>query len=77
MLNKEGACNSTMDLIRDGAVRTEHNDLIQAVSILEKFDCNNTATYLFFESDGYAETCTALISKESRGTLTDNLSPSI
>ena len=73
MLNIEGVCNSTIDLIRDAAVSTEHNDVIQAVSILERFDCNNVSTYRFFESDGYAETCTALISNRSRGTPTDNL----
>ena len=77
MLNKEGACNSTIDIIRVAAVSTEHNDLIQAVSILERFDCNNASTYHFIESDGYAETCTALVSKDSRGTPTDNLSLSL
>ena len=67
MLKEEGVCNSTIDFLHDSAIKTQRNNFIQAVSILQKFDCNNVATYHFLKSDDYAQTCTALISQDLGG----------
>ena len=67
MLKEEGVCNSTLDFLHDAAIKALRNNLIQAVSFLKKFDCNNVATYQFLKSDDYAQMCTALISQDSEG----------
>jgi hypothetical protein len=64
MLKKEGACKDTIKIIRDFALTAKNFDLIQAISVLENFDCKNVATYHFVESNNYAETCTGLLSEE-------------
>ena len=63
MLKEEGVCNSTIEHIHDSAIKAQRNNLIQAVGILQKFDCNNVATYHYLKSDDYSQTCTALISE--------------
>ena len=67
MLKEEGVCNSTIDIIHEFALHVESNDLVQAVSLLKNFSCNDVGTYQFFKSDNYAHTCTALISQDLRG----------
>ena len=67
-LKEEGACDSTVEFVLGFAENVRDSDLIQSISTFEKFDCNNVSTYYFFEPDDYAETCTGLLSKQSRGT---------
>ena len=67
MLKEDGVCNSTIDYIHDIALQVQSNNLVQAVSLLRNFSCNNVGTYQFFKTDNYAHTCTALISQDSRG----------
>ena len=69
MLKEEGACDSTLEFIRGFTGNSK--DLMYSVITLEKFDCNNITTYLFLESDGYAETCTSLLPEKSRGNIFD------
>ena len=66
-LKEENACRETLLLIRNIAGGVNNHDLNEGISILDNFDCNNVSTYYFFESDDYAETCTGLLSKQSRG----------
>ena len=67
VLEEEGACDSTIELIRDFAGSLGNTDLLKGISVFEMFDCANVTTYYFFESKAYAETCTGLLSKHSRG----------
>ena len=67
MLNEESACDSMVEFVRDLAESVGNFHVIQGIKIFEMFDCKNVATYYFFESDNYAETCTGLLSKQSRG----------
>ena len=67
MLKEEGACDSTIELIREFAGTVGNRDLEQGIVIFENFDCSNVSTFHFFESDNYAETCTGLLSKQTRG----------
>ena len=67
MLREEGACDSTLDLIRDFAAGVGNYHLTEGINIFEKFDCYNVSTYQFFESDDYAVTCTGLLSTQTKG----------
>ena len=67
MLKKEGTCKDTKKIIHDFAVTAENIGLIHAIYVLENFDCKNVSSYHFFESNDYAETCTGLLSKRSKG----------
>ena len=66
-LEEEDTCSSTIDLIHSIAGNVQNHDLNEGLKILKSFDCSNVSTYYFFESDGYAETCTGLLSTQSRG----------
>ena len=67
MLNEKSACDGLVEFVSDFAESLENIHVIQGIKIFEMFDCNNVTTYHFFESDNYAETCTGLLSKQSRG----------
>ena len=64
---EERACDALIQFVSDFAEGVESIHLIQGIEIFKKFDCNNVTTYHFFESDGYSEACTGLLSKQSRG----------
>ena len=64
ILKKEGACKDTIKIIHDFAITAKNFGLIQAINVLENFDCKNVATY---HSNDSAETCTGLLSKRSKG----------
>ena len=66
-LIEERACDALIQFVTDFAVGVGNFHLIQGIEIFEMFDCNNVTTYHFFESDNYAESCTGLLSKQSRG----------
>ena len=67
ILKEEGTCKSTIEFFREIAGTVGNKYLTRGIDILEKFDCNNVSTFYFFESDDYAETCTGLLSKQSKG----------
>ena len=71
MLKEEGVCTSTLDLIREFAAGVGNYHLTTSINIFEKFDCYNASTYQFSESDDYAETCTGLISTQSKSKYID------
>ena len=67
ILKEESACDKLVEFVSDFAESVANFDVIRGIEIFEMFDCNNVTTYQFFESDNYAETCTGLLSKQSRG----------
>ena len=69
MLKEEGACDSLIEFIRDFVRNVGNTDLIRVIDIFEKFDCSNVTSYYFFESENYAETCTGLLSNQTRGKI--------
>ena len=69
MLKEEGACDSLVEFILDYAKSVGSFDLIRGVDFFDKFDCSNVTSYYVFESESYAETCTGLLSKQTRGKL--------
>jgi hypothetical protein len=75
VLEEEGACDSTIELIRDFAGSLGNTDLLKGISVFEMFDCANVTTYYFFESNAYAETCTGLLSKYSRDDILNRTNP--
>ena len=66
-LKEEDTCSTSLNFIHTIAGNVQNHDLNEGLRIMENFDCNNVSTFFFFESDDYAETCTGLLSKESRG----------
>ena len=74
MLNEESACDGLVEFVRDFAESVGNFHVIQGIEIFEMFDCNSVTTYYFFESDNYAEACTGLLSKQSRGELLEHIS---
>ena len=66
-LKEEGTCNETLEVVRDFASGIRNVHVTEGIKIFENFDCYNVSTYHFFESDDYAETCTGLLSTQSRG----------
>ena len=67
MLKKKGVCNNTLALIRKFAADLGNRHITEGITFFEKFDCYDISSYQFFESNGYAQKCTGLLSTQSKG----------
>ena len=66
-LRGQDTCDSTLEFIHEFAENTRNEDFFHVIGLFEKFDCNNVSTYYFYEACSYSDTCTGLLSDESKG----------